>query len=141
MNNNQIQQIKNPRKIYQTPTNHFVTKFVNNNNILTKTIYLSNNNHMTINTKHDNFVIPTPNPTPTKNNILELMINTDLTTVSNTTNKYENIITNKLINKEFINSMITLYIDINKNTIFRIQKQQHELNTLNYTTNNKLFTS
>lgn len=141
MNGGQIQQIGSPREVYRAPANHFVAEFVGSNNILTGTVCLSSNDRVTVDTKHGSFVVPTPDPAPAKGDVLELMISADLATVSDTAGEYENMITGELISEEFIGSVITLYIDIGESTVFRVQKQQHELDALGYTAGSKLFAS
>jgi spermidine/putrescine transport system ATP-binding protein len=96
---------------------------------------------VTVDTKHGSFIVPTPDPAPAKGDVLELMISADLATVSDTAGEYENMITGELISEEFIGSVITLYIDIGEGTVFRVQKQQHELDALGYTAGSKLFAS
>ena len=80
-------------------------------------------------------------PAPAKGDVLELVISADLAAVSDTAGEYENMITGELISEEFIGSVITLYIDIGEGTVFRVQKQQHELDALGYTASSKLFAS
>ena len=141
MNGGQIQQIGSPREVYRAPANHFVAEFVGSNNILTGTVSSSSDGRVTVDTKHGSFIVPTPAPAPAKGDVLELMISADLAAVSDTAGEYENMITGELISEEFIGSVITLYIDIGEGTVFRVQKQQHELDALGYTASSKLFAS
>ena len=141
MNGGQIQQIGSPREVYRAPANHFVAEFVGSNNILTGTVSSSSDGRETVDTKHGSFIAPTPDPAPAKGDVLELVNSADLAAVSDTAGEYENMITGELISEEFIGSVITLYIDIGEGTVFRVQKQQHELDALGYTASSKLFAS
>ena len=141
MNGGQIQQIGSPREVYRAPANHFVAEFVGSNNILTGTVSSASEGRVKVDTKHGTFIVSTPDPAPAKGDVLELVISADLAAVSDTAGEYENMITGELISEEFIGSVITLYIDIGEGTVFRVQKQQHELDALGYTASSKLFAS
>ena len=65
----------------------------------------------------------------------------DLVAISDSAGEHENVITGELISEEFIGSVITLYLDIGEGTVFRVQKQQHELDALDFTSGRKLFAS
>jgi len=141
MNGGVIQQIGSPKEVYRAPANHFVAEFIGSNNILTGTVTSSSAGRVMVDTKHGSFSIPTPDPAPAKGDVLELVVSADLAAVSDTAGEYENVITGELISEEFIGSVITLYIDIGEGTVFRLQKQQHELDALDFTAGSKLFAS
>jgi spermidine/putrescine transport system ATP-binding protein len=141
MNGGLIQQVGSPREVYRAPANYFVAEFVGSNNILTGTVSSLSEGRVTVDTPRGNFRIPTPDPAPAKGDVLELVVSADLAAISDTAGQYENVITGELISEEFIGSVITLYIDIGEGTVFRVQKQQHELDALDFTSGSKLYAS
>lgn len=141
MNDGLIQQIGNPREVYRAPANHFVAEFVGSNNILTGAVSALNGERVKVDTAHGNFDVPAPDPAPAKGDTLELVVSADLVAISDSAGEHENVITGELISEEFVGSVITLYLDIGDGTVFRVQKQQHELDALDFTTGRKLFAS
>ena len=141
MNDGLIQQIGSPREVYRAPANHFVAEFVGSNNILTGTMTGSEGGRVTVDTEYGTFIAPQPDPAPAKGDTLELVISADLVAVSDRAGEHENALSGELISEEFVGSIITLYIDIGGGIVFRAQKQQHELDTLDYASGRKLFVS
>jgi spermidine/putrescine transport system ATP-binding protein len=141
MSDGLIQQIGSPREVYRAPANHFVAEFVGSNNILTGTVVALDGDRATVDTAHGKFNVPVPDPAPIKGDTLELVVSADLIAISDSAGEYENVITGELISEEFIGSVITLYLDIGDGTVFRVQKQQHELDALDYASGRKLFAS
>lgn len=141
MNDGLIQQIGNPREVYRAPANHFVAEFVGSNNILTGTVVALDESCATVDTAHGKFNVPVPDPAPIKGDTLELVVSADLIAISDSAGEYENMIIGELISEEFIGSVITLYLDIGDGVVFRVQKQQHELDSLDYASGRKLFAS
>jgi spermidine/putrescine transport system ATP-binding protein len=141
MNSGLIQQIGSPREVYRAPANHFVAEFIGSNNILTGTVTASQGSQVTVETAHGTFQAPTQDPAPAQGDTLELVVSADLVAISDHAGEYDNVITGELISEEFIGSVITLYLDIGDGTVFRVQKQQHELDTLDYASGQKLYAS
>ena len=141
MSDGLIQQIGSPREVYRAPANHFVAEFVGSNNILTGTVVALDGDRATVDTAHGKFNVPVPDPAPIKGDTLELVVSADLIAISDSACEYENVIAGELISEEFIGSVITLYLDIGDGTVFRVQKQQHELDALDYASGRKLFAS
>ena len=141
MSDGLIQQIGSPREVYRAPANHFVAEFVGSNNILTGTVEALDGDRATVDTAHGKFNVPVPDPAPIKGDTLELVVSADLIAISDSAGEYENVIAGELISEEFIGSVITLYLDIGDGTVFRVQKQQHELDALDYASGRKLFAS
>ena len=141
MSDGLIQQIGSPREVYRAPANHFVAEFVGSNNILTGTVVALDGDRATVDTAHGKFNVPVPDPAPIKGDTLELVVSADLIAISDSAGEYENVIAGELISEEFIGSVITLYLDIGDGTVFRVQKQQHELDALDYASGRKLFAS
>jgi len=141
MSDGLIQQIGSPREVYRAPANHFVADFVGSNNILTGMVVALDGDRATVDTAHGKFNVPVPDPAPIKGDTLELVVSADLIAISDSACEYENVIAGELISEEFIGSVITLYLDIGDGTVFRVQKQQHELDALDYASGRKLFAS
>ena len=141
MSDGLIQQIGSPREVYRAPANHFVAEFVGSNNILTGTVVALDGDRATVDTAHGKFNVPVPDPAPIKGDTLKLVVSADLIAISDSAGEYENVIAGELISEEFIGSVITLYLDIGDGTVFRVQKQQHELDALDYASGRKLFAS
>ena len=141
MNDGLIQQIGNPREVSRAPANHFVAEFVGSNNILTGAVSALNGARVTVDTARGSFEVLTPEPAPAKGDTLELVVSADLVAISDTSGAHENVITGELISEEFVGSVITLYLDIGGGTVFRVQKQQRELDALDFTAGRKLYAS
>ena len=141
MNAGLIQQIGSPREVYRSPANHFVAEFVGSNNILTGTVTSLGEDRAMVETSHGSFQVPMRNPAPIKGDTLELVVSADLVAISDSAGEHDNVITGELISEEFIGSVITLYLDIGGGTVFRVQKQQRELDTLDYASGRKLYAS
>ncbi|MDP7343452.1 MAG: ABC transporter ATP-binding protein [Alphaproteobacteria bacterium] len=141
MNGGLIQQIGSPRVVYRAPANHFVAEFVGSNNILPGTVTGLEGGQVTVQTEWGSFSAPQPEPAPAKGDTLELVVSADLVAVSDQAGEHDNVLSGELISEEFIGSVITLYIDIGDGTVFRVQKQQHELDALDFTAGRKLFAS
>ncbi|MBT3627085.1 MAG: ABC transporter ATP-binding protein [Rhodospirillaceae bacterium] len=141
MNGGLIQQIGSPREVYRAPANHFVAEFVGSNNILSGTVTALEGGQVTVQTAWGSFNAPTPEPAPKTGDALELVVSADLVAVSDSAGAEGNVLSGELISEEFIGSIITLYIDIGDGIVFRAQKQQHELDALDYSSGRKLFAS
>ena len=141
MNGGQIQQVGSPREVYRAPANHFVAELVGSNNILTGQASTLEGGQVTVETAHGSFRAPQPEPTPAKGDTLELVISADLVAISDHAGEHENVLSGELISEEFVGSIITLYIDIGGGAVFRAQKQQHELDALDYASGRKLYAS
>ena len=96
---------------------------------------------MTVETEHGSFQVPMPDPARTKGNTLELVVSADLVAISDSAGEHDNVVTGELISEEFIGSVITLYLDIGDGTVFRVQKQQHELDALDFAAGRRLYAS
>ena len=96
---------------------------------------------VTVETAHGTFSALQPEPAPARGDNLELVVSADLVAISDHAGEHDNVITGELISEEFIGSVITLYLDIGGGTVFRVQKQQHELDTLDYASGRKLYAS
>jgi len=136
-----IQQIGNPREVYRAPANHFVAEFVGSNNIITGTVSALADGWVTVETERGKFKAPAPEPAPAKGDTLELVVSADLVAISDHAGAHENVLSGELISEEFVGSIITLYIDIGDGVVFRVQKQQHELEALDFTSGRKLYAS
>ena len=141
MNGGLIQQIGSPREVYRAPANYFVAEFVGSNNILSGTVTGLEGGQVTVETEWGNFSAPQPETAPKKGDTLELVVSADLVAVSDQAGGHGNELAGELISEEFVGSIITLYIDIGGGIVFRAQKQQHELDALDYSSGRKLFAS
>jgi spermidine/putrescine transport system ATP-binding protein len=141
MNGGHIQQIGSPREVYRAPANHFVAEFVGTNNILAGAVSAVDASHATVESDFGSFRVPLPDPAPAKGDRLELVVSADLIAVSDSAGEHENVISGELISEEFVGSVITLYIDIGDGTVVRVQKQQHELEALDFTPGGTLYAS
>ncbi len=141
MNGGLIQQIGSPREVYRAPANHFVAEFVGTNNILAGAVSTVSDGRAAVETDHGSFQVPLPDPAPAVGDRLELVVSADRVAVSDSAGGHDNVISGELISEEFVGSMITLHIDIGDGTVFRVQKQQHELDALDFTSGRTLYVS
>ena len=143
MNGGRVQQIGSPRAVYRSPANRFVADFIGTNNILEGRAAAVENGRVTVETPLGRIagLLP-PDRHIAPNDPIGLVISADRVTVraatDGATEAGENRVEGALISEEFVGSVITLYIDVGAAREFRVQKQAHELDAIDFTPGQRL---
>ena len=64
---------------------------------------------------------------------INLVVSADRVALNATPEAHRNAVTGTVISEEFIGSVVTLHLDIGGGAVFRVQKQAHELDTVDIT--------
>ena len=129
MNGGRIQQIGSPREVFRTPANRFVAEFIGTNNIIDGRVLGVANGQVEVESALGRIVTPeTPGRSIAPGDPIALVISADRVSVGEpAANLRVNRIESSLISEEFVGSVVTLYLDIGNERVFRVQKQAHEL--------------
>lgn len=134
MSDGEIAQTGIPRDIYREPANRFVAEFVGRNNILTGKVSGKSNGQLHVKSQIGSFVVgDVANQNVEINDEITFVIAADLVEVSRINTEAENTIACSLISEEFIGSVVTLFLETDDGTEFKVQLQERELATLNHT--------
>lgn len=133
MSNGEIAQVGIPRDIYREPANQFVAEFVGRNNIITGSVAGTANGNLTIQAPDGHFNVTDHERTKKLNDEATFVIAADLVNISRTTPDSENTVACTLISEEFIGSVVTLFLETEQGTEFKVQLQERELITLDHT--------
>ena len=129
-----IQQIGAPREVYRAPANRFVAEFVGTNNIIEGTVRSAEGGRMAVETGHGGFeaVVPLARA-PVVDDSVNLVVSADRVALNAENEAHGNAVTGTVISEEFIGSVVTLHLDIGGGAVLRVQKQAHELDTVDIT--------
>jgi len=128
MNKGELQQIGAPKEIYRSPSNSFVAEFIGMNNLLNGTISTVGNNRLTgINTELGAFTVKTLKGAKA-GDPAKLVIAADCIRLDD---EGEQKVNGRISGEEFVGSVITLFVELENGQEFRVQKQQHEVESLN----------
>ena len=129
-----IQQIGAPREVYRAPANRFVAEFVGTNNIIEGRVRSADGGRIGVETAHGGVeaAVP-PARAPALGESLNLVVSADRVALNAETETHNNAVTGTVISEEFIGSVVTLHLDIGGGAVFRVQKQAHELDTVDIT--------
>ena len=131
MNEGRIQQIGAPREVYRAPANRFVAEFVGTNTIIEGRIRTVSGARITVETVHGNVEAAAPaDRAPAPGEAVHLVVGADRVALPARAGAHANAISGTVISEEFIGSVVTLHLDIGGGAVFRIQKQAHELDTV-----------
>jgi spermidine/putrescine transport system ATP-binding protein len=138
MNAGRIQQVGSPREVYRAPANRFVADFIGANNILDGRVAARAGARVEVATPVGRFAaLLAPERQLAPNDPLSLVISADRVTLAassegNLAGGMENRLEGTLISEEFVGSVVTLYLDIGSERAFRVQKQAHELDAIDF---------
>ena len=131
MNEGRIQQIGAPREVYRAPANRFVAEFVGTNNIIEGRVRAAAGGRIVVDTAHGAIEAAAPaGRAPAVGDAINLVVSADRVALPAQAEPHVNAVTGSVISEEFIGSVVTLYLDIGGGTAFRVQKQAHELDTI-----------
>ena len=134
MDHGLIQQIGAPREVYRAPANRFVAEFVGTNNIIEGSVCAVEGARFGVETAHGRIeaAMPTERALAVGDSV-NLVVSGDRIALPAQTDVHSNAVTGTLISEEFIGSVVTLHLDIGGGAVFRVQKQAHELDTIDIT--------
>jgi spermidine/putrescine transport system ATP-binding protein len=131
MNDGRIQQIGSPQNVYREPANRFVAEFVGTNNIFSGTLSGTTDGEVRINTAAGEFVAARPaNRALSVGQPIEFVISADRLIAGEATAAADNRLVGKVTGEEFYGSMVTLFLELDDGSEFRLQKQQSEVERL-----------
>ncbi len=134
-----VEQVDTPRDIYRTPANRFVAEFVGRNNILTGDVASVTKTTAKVNTPSGSFSVPASGMK--KGDKLSFVIAADLVNLSETKPRADNKVLCSVISEEFIGSVVTMYLEADDSSEFKVQVQQRNLDKLRLEPGNKLWLS
>ncbi len=131
MKDGKVQQIGSPLEVYRAPQNRFVAEFVGTNNLLAGNISEIGGDRLKISTNVGEFVAPAGLHGCNRGDPITIVISADAVTLG--TEEQINSV-NRIVGfvrgEEFIGSVVTLFLELADGSVFRVQKQQHEISRL-----------
>lgn len=142
MSNGEIVQTGIPRDIYREPANRFVAEFVGRNNIISGTIATIVDQKIEVNSSAGTFrLYANGQAIPAVGDTATFVIAADLVEVTRTNPKADNVVECGLISEEFIGSMVTLFLETDDGTDFKVQLQERELAKLDHNSGGSFYLS
>ena len=147
MTEGEIAQAGAPRDIYRSPANRFVAEFVGRNNIVSGEICAISDGQLQVDAPMGKFNVPFGNvpvgdiAARAVGDEATFVIAADLAQVTRSKTNTENSVECSLISEEFIGSMVTLFLETDDGTEFKVQLQERELVTLDHTTPGPFYVS
>lgn len=134
MSDGEIAQAGAPRDIYRTPANRFVAEFVGRNNIISGTVSAVSDGQLQVEAPMGKFNVPVGDAVARAvGDEATFVIAADLVKVTRSITNTESWVECSLISEEFIGSMVTLFLETDDGTEFKVQLQERELVTLDHT--------
>lgn len=136
MGNGDIAQIGTAREIYRTPSNRFVAQFVGRNNLLSGQVTEVTDRFVRVGTNAGQFTVQPPAGRAVRTgNDLSFVVSADLVRLSSvqreggamTALDQENLVQCRLISEEFVGSVVTLFLESDDGTEFKVQMQERDL--------------
>jgi len=133
MNEGRIQQVGTPQDVYRAPVNPFVADFIGTNNLVTGTVAKpARGGHVDVAGPLGTFAVR-PNRALDEGEAVSFVIAADRVGLAATDTAPEpgfSRLDGTVIGLEFVGSTQTIFIDVGENREFRVQKQQHEIESL-----------
>jgi spermidine/putrescine transport system ATP-binding protein len=137
MSDGEIAQTAKPREIYRAPANRFVAEFVGRNNIVSGSVTNIDNGTAAVTSSFGQFTVPVPD-TAQIGDELTFVIAADLVRIANAnTVGANNTVEATLLSEEFIGSVVTLFLETDDGTEFKVQLQERELASLDPVNGNR----
>ena len=134
MDAGRIQQIGAPREVYRAPANRFVAEFVGTNNIIEGRVRSATGERIAVETAHGTIEAAAPaGQALAQGDTINLVVSGDRVVLDAPAEAHGNAVAGTVISEEFIGSVVTLHLDIGGGAVFRVQKQAHELDTVDIT--------
>ena len=140
MANGKIAQTGKPRDIYRSPANRFVAEFVGRNNILSGTAGRVSRGRLAIDCALGKFsVAADADSAPPQGSTAGFAVSADLVQISRKKPKTHNAVSCSLISEEFVGSVVTLFLEADDGTEFKVQLQERELAALEPASGDKFY--
>ena len=140
MANGRIAQIGNPRDIYRAPANRFVAEFVGRNNILSGTAGRATKGRLAIECALGRFTVATNSEAvPEQGSTAGFAVSADLVRIGRKKPKTDNTVSCSLISEEFVGSVVTLFLEAEDGTEFKVQLQEREVASLDLTSGDAFY--
>ena len=130
MKDGKVQQIGSPQEVYRAPQNRFVAEFVGTNNLLSGKVSETRSDSIKISTSVGDFVAPIGLQKCRLGDTMTVVVSADVVALSSDEMAAKNRVIGHIRGEEFIGSMITLFLELPDGSVFRVQKQQHEITRL-----------
>ena len=142
MSQGRVQQIGSPREVYRAPATRFVAEFVGANNILPGRVRALSDGLVEVETAFGCLRAKAPaEAPPALGRDVALVVSADRVVLSREAAAEGNSLPGTLIGEEFVGAVVTLYLDIGRETELRVQTQQHNLDDLDLTRGTRLVAS
>ncbi len=152
MNEGEIAQVGSSRDIYRNPANRFVAEFVGRNNILNGDVRAQpgQTGHIQRPVPDDCIEVKTSAGTfqaafngqpPGNGSAVTLVVGADLASVTAAQPDTSNHVRATVISEEFVGAVVTLFMETDDGTEFKVQLQQRELDKLELETGTGLWVS
>ena len=134
MDAGRIQQIGAPREVYRAPANRFVAEFVGTNNLIEGRVRTSEGGRIGVESVHGDIQAAVSSVrAPLVGDSVNLVVSADRVVLNAEAETHNNAVTGTVISEEFIGSVVTLHLDVGGGAVFRVQKQAHELDSVDIT--------
>jgi spermidine/putrescine transport system ATP-binding protein len=127
MSEGRIQQVGRPQDVYRAPVNAFVADFIGTNNLVRGKVRGAKDGVMEIASPLGAFSVPASEPRPT-GSPGDFVIAADRIALAPGTDGHG--IAGTVLGLEFVGSTQTVFVEVEGNVEFRVQKQQHEIEAL-----------
>jgi spermidine/putrescine transport system ATP-binding protein len=127
MKDGKVEQIGSPQEVYRSPQSRFVAEFVGTNNLLSGKVVDVARDRVKISTGVGDFVAPIGLRKCVLGDPTTIVVSADVVSLSADEAASENCVVGKIMGEEFIGSVITLFLELSDGSVFRVQKQQHEV--------------
>jgi len=139
MSEGEIAQVGVPRDIYREPANQFVAEFVGRNNTINGKVSNIANGTLTVEAVDGKFTVTDNENTRSIQDETMFVIAADLVEISREPISAENTVSCTLISEEFIGSVVTLFLESEQGTEFKVQLQERELIQLEHNAGGKFY--
>jgi len=133
----QIAQIGAPREVYRQPADRFVAEFVGRNNILSGSVSQVAEDQITVDTAIGQFALT--GGAQRAGDECAFVISADLVQICVDEPQAPNRVCCRLISEQFVGSFVTLFLEADDGTEFRVEVQQREIEKLDLSYGAKLW--
>ncbi len=126
----EIAQVGKPRDIYRAPANRFVAEFVGRNNILSGRIAGADAGFVQVETPVGTLTVQADGTPPAVGTEASFVVAADMVHIDRAPDGAANSVQASLISEEFIGSVVTLFLEADDGTEFKVQLQERALAAL-----------
>lgn len=130
MSHGEVAQVGSPREIYRAPANRFVAEFVGRNNILSGTVEAVRDGTVSLATSCGTFDVPSEGQDLAPGAAASFVIAADLVTIARDAPSDAPSVRSSLISEEFVGSVVTLFLEADDGTEFKVQVQERALEAI-----------